>query len=89
MSTSHSLLSNNNDNNIELHGVVERCSFEQGLCSWEESEVDTPDSGWRRYKGQEAWPELGPHRDHTKNSAAGIKTCDSLGMWIILRVFFL
>ncbi|KAM7379552.1 hypothetical protein PAMP_005098 [Pampus punctatissimus] len=59
------------ENNCEQQGVVERCSFEQGLCSWAESEVDTPGAKWTRRKGQEAWPNHGPPRDHTQNSAAG------------------
>lgn len=60
------------ENNCEQQGVVERCSFEQGLCSWAESEVDTPGTEWTQHKGQEAWPNHGPPRDHTQNSAAGI-----------------
>lgn len=56
---------------VELQGVVEHCSFEQGLCSWMRSDVDTPEAEWTRYKGEKAWPKLGPHRDHTQNSAAG------------------
>ncbi|XP_062284207.1 MAM and LDL-receptor class A domain-containing protein 1 [Scomber scombrus] len=60
------------DENIcEQQGVVERCSFEQGLCSWEESEVDTPGAEWTQHRGQEAWPKHGPPRDHTQNSDAG------------------
>lgn len=60
-----------NNINVELQGVVERCSFEQGLCSWTRSDVDTPEAEWTRHKGERAWPKLGPHRDHTQNSAAG------------------
>lgn len=56
----------------EAQGFVERCSFEQGLCSWAGSDVDTPDAEWSRHRGGDAWPRLGPHRDHTQNSAAGI-----------------
>nr|XP_046265191.1 MAM and LDL-receptor class A domain-containing protein 1 isoform X2 [Scatophagus argus] len=59
------------ENNCETQGVVERCSFEQGLCSWVESDVDTPKAEWTHHKGQEAWPKHGPPRDHTQNSAAG------------------
>ncbi|TKS79616.1 LDL-receptor class A domain-containing protein 2 Skeletal organic matrix MAM and [Collichthys lucidus] len=71
-STSHSLLPDDNINNdVEQQGVVERCSFERDLCSWAESDVDTPGAKWTRHSGQEAWPVHGPHRDHTKNSAAG------------------
>ncbi|XP_028283475.1 MAM and LDL-receptor class A domain-containing protein 2 [Parambassis ranga] len=50
---------------------TERCSFEQGMCSWADSDVDTPGAGWTRRKGEEAWPNHGPQRDHTQNSAAG------------------
>lgn len=60
---------------IELQGFVGHCSFEQGLCSWEESDVDTPDAEWMRRRGQESWPKFGPNRDHTQNSAAGINLC--------------
>ncbi|XP_034743360.1 MAM and LDL-receptor class A domain-containing protein 1 [Etheostoma cragini] len=59
------------ENNCEQQGVVERCGFEQGLCFWEQSDVDTPGAEWMRHKGQEAWPKHGPPRDHTLNSAAG------------------
>ncbi|XP_018531715.2 MAM and LDL-receptor class A domain-containing protein 1 [Lates calcarifer] len=59
------------ENNCEQHDVVERCSFEQGLCFWAESNVDTPGAAWTRRKGLEAWPKHGPPRDHTQNSAAG------------------
>uniref|UniRef100_A0AAQ5YK66 MAM domain-containing protein n=1 Tax=Amphiprion ocellaris TaxID=80972 RepID=A0AAQ5YK66_AMPOC len=59
------------ENNCEQQGVVERCSFEQGLCSWAESDVDTPGAEWTHRKGEEAWPNHGPPRDHTQNSAAG------------------
>ncbi|XP_072220292.1 MAM and LDL-receptor class A domain-containing protein 1 [Leuresthes tenuis] len=57
--------------NCDKHGVVERCDFEQGLCFWEESDVDSPGAEWMHHKGQEAWPNHGPPRDHTLNSAAG------------------
>ncbi|XP_044077011.1 MAM and LDL-receptor class A domain-containing protein 1 isoform X2 [Siniperca chuatsi] len=59
------------EKNCEQQGVVERCSFEQGLCSWAESDVDTPGAEWTHHKGQEAWSKHGPPRDHTQNSAAG------------------
>ncbi|KAG7228996.1 hypothetical protein INR49_013229 [Caranx melampygus] len=59
------------ENNCEQQGVVERCSFEQGLCSWAESNMDTPGAEWTHHKGLEAWPNHGPPRDHTHNSAAG------------------
>ncbi|KAM9349890.1 apical endosomal glycoprotein [Symphorus nematophorus] len=60
------------ENNCEQPGFVERCSFEQGLCSWAVSDVDTPGAEWTPHKGQEAWPKKhGPPRDHTENSAAG------------------
>lgn len=61
------------ENNAERQGVVERCSFEQGLCFWEKSEVDTAAVGWTHHRGQEAWPKHGPPRDHTYNSDAGIE----------------
>lgn len=57
---------------VEEQGVLERCSFEQGLCSWAESDVDTPGVEWTHHKGEEAWPERGPPRDHTENSDAGM-----------------
>lgn len=58
---------------------MERCSFEQGLCSWGSSEVDTPGAEWTLRRGQEAWPDHGPPRDHTRNNAAGTGTlCTSL-----------
>ncbi|XP_028297170.1 MAM and LDL-receptor class A domain-containing protein 2 isoform X2 [Gouania willdenowi] len=56
------------ENNCELHGVVERCSFEQGLCSWTGANVDTL---WKLHRGEEVYPTHGPPRDHTQNSAAG------------------
>ncbi|XP_069366962.1 MAM and LDL-receptor class A domain-containing protein 2 [Paralichthys olivaceus] len=59
------------ESNCEEQGFMERCSFEQGLCSWADSDVDTPGDEWLLRKGQEAWPDHGPHRDHTQNSAAG------------------
>ncbi|KAM4729149.1 apical endosomal glycoprotein [Anableps anableps] len=55
----------------EKQGVVERCNFEQGLCSWANSDVDTPGGEWTRHKGEEGWPNHGPPRDHTQNFAAG------------------
>ncbi|MED6241113.1 hypothetical protein ATANTOWER_028659 [Ataeniobius toweri] len=57
--------------NCEKQGVVERCNFEQGLCSWANSDVDTPGGEWTRHKGEEGWPNHGPPRDHTENLAAG------------------
>lgn len=72
------------NNNVEQQGVVERCSFEQGLCSWAESDVDTPGAEWTGRKGQDAWPEHGPPRDHTQNSAAGIRLSELLGIEMIL-----
>ena len=70
-----------NYNNVEQQGVVERCSFEYGLCSWEESDVDTPGAEWMSHTGEDFWPKHGPHRDHTQNSAAGIKTLRAVGHW--------
>nr|XP_057907663.1 MAM and LDL-receptor class A domain-containing protein 1-like [Doryrhamphus excisus] len=57
--------------NCELQGKIERCSFEQGLCSWAQNQLDEPGARWMRQRGQDAWPDSGPHRDHTLNSAAG------------------
>lgn len=65
-------LSSHMEFDAEAQGFVERCSFEQGLCSWARSDVDTPGAEWSRHRGGDAWPGLGPHRDHTQNSAAGI-----------------
>ncbi|XP_074544676.1 MAM and LDL-receptor class A domain-containing protein 1 [Halichoeres trimaculatus] len=59
------------ENGCEQQGFEERCSFEQGLCSWAGSDVDTPEAEWIRFNGEEAWPKYGPPRDHTQNSAAG------------------
>ncbi|XP_061588557.1 MAM and LDL-receptor class A domain-containing protein 2 [Cololabis saira] len=59
------------ENSCDKQGVTERCDFEQGLCSWAESSVDTPGLEWTQSKGQEAWPSHGPPRDHTQNSDAG------------------
>ncbi|KAM3603666.1 uncharacterized protein V6R79_000320 [Siganus canaliculatus] len=59
------------ENDCELQGFVEGCSFEQGLCSWAKTDVDTPGAEWTLGKGQEDWPKHGPPRDHTQNSAAG------------------
>ena len=64
---------------------MERCSFEEGLCSWAEGDVDTSGAGWTPRKGQEAWPKKqGPHRDHTKNSAAGMRVPELISFYIIL-----
>lgn len=60
-------------NHVELQGVLERCSFEHGLCSWAASDVDTPGAEWTYHKGEDAWPHHGPHRDHTQNSDAGLR----------------
>ncbi|KAK3546332.1 hypothetical protein QTP70_025671, partial [Hemibagrus guttatus] len=46
----------------------QRCSFEQGMCLWEFSEKW---DGWMLNRGERAWPQLGPPRDHTRNIAAG------------------
>ncbi|KAF7668436.1 hypothetical protein LDENG_00014610 [Lucifuga dentata] len=59
------------ESNCEQKGVVERCSFEEGLCSWAESEVDTAGAEWTLRKGHKAWPDYGPPRDHTQNTDAG------------------
>ncbi|XP_034411292.1 MAM and LDL-receptor class A domain-containing protein 2 [Cyclopterus lumpus] len=59
------------ESNCEQQAVAERCSFEQGLCFWEQSDVDTAVVAWTRHRGQEAWPRHGPSRDHTHNSDAG------------------
>ncbi|XP_054624893.1 MAM and LDL-receptor class A domain-containing protein 1 [Dunckerocampus dactyliophorus] len=57
--------------NCELQGKMQRCSFEQGLCSWAQDQLDEPGARWTRQRGQDAWPYGGPPRDHTLNSAAG------------------
>ncbi|KAI4891478.1 hypothetical protein NFI96_023830, partial [Prochilodus magdalenae] len=49
-------------------GYKQRCSFEQGMCSWETNEEWT---GWSLERGEWAWPVRGPPRDHTRNTAAG------------------
>nr|XP_015209861.1 PREDICTED: MAM and LDL-receptor class A domain-containing protein 1-like [Lepisosteus oculatus] len=54
-----------------LLGYKEHCSFENGLCSWEKSDLDTPGYEWKRQEGQIGGGVTGPPRDHTKNSAAG------------------
>ncbi|KAM9718846.1 MAM and LDL-receptor class A domain-containing protein 1 [Menidia menidia] len=59
------------EQDCDKHGVEERCNFEHGLCFWEESDVDILGAKWTQHKGQEAWPDHGPPRDHTLNSAAG------------------
>ncbi|XP_077378927.1 MAM and LDL-receptor class A domain-containing protein 1 isoform X1 [Festucalex cinctus] len=59
------------ESNCEQQGVTERCSFEQGLCSWADSHLNEPGARWTRQKGQDAWPADGPPRDHTLNNAAG------------------
>uniref|UniRef100_W5MY12 MAM domain-containing protein n=1 Tax=Lepisosteus oculatus TaxID=7918 RepID=W5MY12_LEPOC len=53
-----------------LLGYKEHCSFENGLCSWEKSDLDTPGYEWKRQEGQIGGGVTGPPRDHTKNSAA-------------------
>ncbi|KAK1172074.1 MAM and LDL-receptor class A domain-containing protein 2-like isoform X2 [Acipenser oxyrinchus oxyrinchus] len=55
----------------ELNGFKGRCSFENGLCSWENSDLDTPGYDWLRQQGQSAVWKTEPPRDHTRNSAAG------------------
>lgn len=52
----------------DVKGYKKRCSFEQGMCSWEKSDLA---SGWILQKGEQAWPKNGPPRDHTRNTAAG------------------
>ncbi|MBN3307353.1 MLRP2 protein, partial [Amia calva] len=52
----------------ELHGYQGHCSFESGLCFWENSDFDTPGWEWKRQTGIGG---VGPPRDHTKNIAAG------------------
>ncbi|KAF7222228.1 MAM and LDL-receptor class A domain-containing protein 1-like [Nothobranchius furzeri] len=55
----------------EKQGVMERCSFEQGFCSWANSDLNPPGADWRLLRGQEALSNHGPRRDHTRNSDAG------------------
>lgn len=52
----------------DVKGYEKRSSFEQGMCSWEKSELA---SGWILQKGEQTWPKNGPPRDHTRNTAAG------------------
>ncbi|RVE62060.1 hypothetical protein OJAV_G00176900 [Oryzias javanicus] len=59
------------ENRCEEVGVAERCDFEEGLCFWERSDADAPAADWTLHRGEEAWPDRGPPRDHTRNSAAG------------------
>jgi len=53
---------------LDVKGYKHRCSFEQGMCSWEKSDLE---AGWILQKGEQAWPKHGPPRDHTHNTAAG------------------
>ncbi|XP_028831423.1 MAM and LDL-receptor class A domain-containing protein 1 [Denticeps clupeoides] len=55
----------------ESLGYLDRCSFERGLCWWESGHSDAQGPRWTRQKGQTTLPNLGPPRDHTRNSAAG------------------
>ncbi|XP_077471884.1 MAM and LDL-receptor class A domain-containing protein 1 isoform X3 [Stigmatopora argus] len=59
------------ERNCEHHGVIERCSFERGLCSWAGSHLDQSGARWSRRRGQDAWPEDGPPMDHTLQNSAG------------------
>ncbi|XP_067219288.1 MAM and LDL-receptor class A domain-containing protein 1 isoform X1 [Chanodichthys erythropterus] len=52
----------------DVKGYKHRCSFEQGMCSWEKSDLE---AGWILQKGEQAWLKHGPPRDHTRNTAAG------------------
>ncbi|XP_072544730.1 apical endosomal glycoprotein [Salminus brasiliensis] len=60
------------DKSDEAHcdelGYKQRCSFEQGMCSWEANEGW---NGWSLQSGERAWSGHGPPRDHTRNTAAG------------------
>ncbi|KAG9273992.1 MAM and LDL-receptor class A domain-containing protein 2-like [Astyanax mexicanus] len=60
------------DGSDEAHcdelGYKQRCSFEQGMCSWQSNEGW---DGWSLQSGERAWPVRGPPRDHTRNTAAG------------------
>ncbi|KAL2097653.1 hypothetical protein ACEWY4_006860 [Coilia grayii] len=55
----------------EPKGYSKRCSFEQGLCSWESGGRASLRTKWTRQRGESAWPTHGPPRDHTRNTAAG------------------
>ncbi|CAL9689269.1 unnamed protein product [Knipowitschia caucasica] len=59
------------ESDCEKQGVTERCSFENGRCYWSNGAAEQPVAKWTLLTGQRGWPELGPPRDHTKNSAAG------------------
>ncbi|KAL0966606.1 hypothetical protein UPYG_G00297350 [Umbra pygmaea] len=59
------------EEDCEKQGYAGGCSFEQDMCSWGESEVDTPGGDWTLLNGEDAWPNSGPPRDHTKNNGAG------------------
>ncbi|XP_072296914.1 MAM and LDL-receptor class A domain-containing protein 2 [Eucyclogobius newberryi] len=59
------------ESHCEKEGVTERCSFENGKCFWDNNVADLAVAQWTLHTGHEGWPELGPPRDHTKNSAAG------------------
>ncbi|MFT7812312.1 MAM and LDL-receptor class A domain-containing protein 2-like isoform X1 [Arapaima gigas] len=55
----------------ELRGFLNRCSFEHGLCLWQQSDLDSPGAEWVRQSGETALSDHVPPRDHTRNSAAG------------------
>ncbi|XP_018613321.1 MAM and LDL-receptor class A domain-containing protein 2 isoform X2 [Scleropages formosus] len=59
------------ETDCELRGFLNRCSFEHGLCSWQQSDLDTPGAEWIRQSAETTLSEYAPPRDHTRNSAAG------------------
>ncbi|KAM8838449.1 MAM and LDL-receptor class A domain-containing protein 2 isoform 2-T2 [Synchiropus picturatus] len=58
------------ENHCDLQRI-ESCNLEQGMCSWSRRHQDTPGGVWRWLQGQDAWPDLGPARDHTLSNGAG------------------
>ncbi|XP_041467546.1 MAM and LDL-receptor class A domain-containing protein 1-like [Lytechinus variegatus] len=49
--------------------TYERCSFENGICSW--TQLTTDEYDWRYYSGITRTPWTGPARDHTTGLPAG------------------
>eukprot|EP00057_Strongylocentrotus_purpuratus_P017999 XP_011672473.1 PREDICTED: MAM and LDL-receptor class A domain-containing protein 1-like [Strongylocentrotus purpuratus] len=49
--------------------TYEQCSFEKGICSW--NQITTDELDWRHYSGITRTPWTGPARDHTTGLPAG------------------